>query len=233
MTWQLMSDDIGKLLEEIKRPVTIIGHSLGGQVGMQVLSAGIKKVEKFISVDIAPVDYNFSTSTQMQYINVMQKIDKGHLPRNEAIKTFQKLLPDTDELVVQFLFTNYGTHEGKHGFRIPLESLKEGMIKLGHTFRESFSGNISTPVLFIRGGKSDYINNENISSIKANFKNYSIETMPTSGHWPHYDQPEEFIQIIRNNVQMVGEREEKHPVATCRYQSIHFTLPPPSFSTLL
>jgi pimeloyl-ACP methyl ester carboxylesterase len=200
MTWKLMSDDVGKLLEEIKRPVTIIGHSLGGQVGMQALSTGIKRIEKFIAVDIAPVGYDFSNSTQMQYINAMQKIDDLHLPRKEAIKTFKELLPDTDELVVQFLFTNYGLQNDQHGFLIPLESLKKGMIQLGQTFRESFTGDISTPVLFIRGGRSDYINDENISSIESNFRNYSIETMPASGHWPHYEHPEEFIQIIGNNV---------------------------------
>ena len=199
MTWPLMAADIRGLVEEIQRPVTIIGHSLGGQVAMQALSSGVP-AERFISVDIAPVPYPFVGSAQAKYIDAMLEIDGAALPHRDAIERFRQSLPGTDELIVQFLFTNYADGKGHQpGFLIPLETLKSGMTTLGTTFSQCLSNRITAPTVFIRGGRSDYITDQNIPAIEATFPDHSIAAMPDSGHWPHYDNPTKFIRIIKEH----------------------------------
>lgn len=186
MTWPLMVADIERLFKEINRPVSVIGHSLGGQLLMQTLfslssrETPTNHIQKALIVDIAPKRYDFEQSIQHRYIGEMQRIDG--LPRDEAIRQFRQLEPD--ETILQFLFTNYASSR----FQIPLSALDRGMIHLGKTFE---IGRTSLETLFLKGGRSDYISDETILS--RSFVNYQLKTIESSGHWPHYDNPQQFL----------------------------------------
>jgi pimeloyl-ACP methyl ester carboxylesterase len=52
------------------------------------------------------------------------------------------------------------------------------------------------PSLFIRGGKSDYILNEDIPLIKSMFPQAVIKTIPGATHWVHADAPEELCVLL-------------------------------------
>ncbi|HEY6130754.1 MAG TPA: hypothetical protein VIV27_01985, partial [Halioglobus sp.] len=52
------------------------------------------------------------------------------------------------------------------------------------------------PVLFIKGGASDYIQDQHWSQVRALFPAASIEVMPGSGHWLHVEQPALFNSIV-------------------------------------
>lgn len=50
--------------------------------------------------------------------------------------------------------------------------------------------------LFIRGGLSNYILDEDIDAIENQFLNSNIITIDKAGHWVHAEAPEEFTQSI-------------------------------------
>jgi pimeloyl-ACP methyl ester carboxylesterase len=50
--------------------------------------------------------------------------------------------------------------------------------------------------LFIRGGKSDYINPEDEPLMRELFPHSEIQTIAGAGHWVHADQPEEFMKRV-------------------------------------
>jgi len=54
----------------------------------------------------------------------------------------------------------------------------------------------ANPALFIRGGKSDYINSANELEIRRQFPAAEIQTITAANHWVHADAPEEFVQRV-------------------------------------
>lgn len=201
MSWPEMVKDITRLLDEIDKPVIMMGHSLGGQILMQTLAQPQhrKRITKAIVVDIAPKSYNFEASQQMKYLREMQRIQGAGLGRRAAMEEFQRVEPL--EAIVQFLFTNWGRYnDGREGFLIPLDSIATGMITLGRTFAECIGKEagtkIPTQTLFIKGANSGYLTNP-CQVIDELFQDYDIQTIKDSGHWPHYDRPDEFLRIIQ------------------------------------
>lgn len=206
MTWSHLSNDLQLLLKEINRPVTLVGHSLGGSVSMQYALRDQRalppsgQLEKMIIVDIAPHWYDFSKSVQYRYITAMRGLHQQGLPRQEAISIF-KSSTEPDEQIVQFLFTNYGRlsagGKDRFGFLLPLQVLQDGITTLGQTFMERIQKLKSgTPTCFLKGGRSDYIDEAGEQSIPKHFSNHNILTMPESGHWPHYDNPALFLNLV-------------------------------------
>lgn len=53
---------------------------------------------------------------------------------------------------------------------------------------------IEVPTLFIRGGKSDYVRDEDLPSIKALFPEMELATIEGVGHWLHAEKPQEFFE---------------------------------------
>jgi pimeloyl-ACP methyl ester carboxylesterase len=54
------------------------------------------------------------------------------------------------------------------------------------------------PALFIRSGKSKYINAEDEPLIRELFPQSQILTIAEASHWVHADQPEEFLCLLLN-----------------------------------
>ena len=52
------------------------------------------------------------------------------------------------------------------------------------------------PALFIRGGKSDYINCADELEISRRFPAAQIQTIAAANHWVHADAPEEFVRLV-------------------------------------
>jgi pimeloyl-ACP methyl ester carboxylesterase len=71
---------------------------------------------------------------------------------------------------------------------INLELIGEGM---------QYSGTFEGPTLFVRGEKSNYVNDEDRGVIKSFFPNSTLITMDT-GHWVQAEKPQEFVDIIKN-----------------------------------
>ena len=49
-------------------------------------------------------------------------------------------------------------------------------------------------MLFIRGGKSDYIVEKDLPVMKRQLPNHQLVTLPESGHWIHVDDPMGFMR---------------------------------------
>ena len=53
---------------------------------------------------------------------------------------------------------------------------------------------IHTETLFIRGGKSEYVRDEDFGDIQVLFPNAQFDTVEGAGHWLHAEKPVEFFQ---------------------------------------
>ena len=68
-------------------------------------------------------------------------------------------------------------------------------------FHNSYNG----PTLFIAGGNSKYISEEEMSEIKRLFPKSAVETIAGAGHWVHAEKPAETVNAIVNFLKNKGD----------------------------
>jgi pimeloyl-ACP methyl ester carboxylesterase len=51
-------------------------------------------------------------------------------------------------------------------------------------------------VCFIRGGRSNYIEESDVPIIREAFPQAEIKTIANAGHWVHVDASEEFLKVV-------------------------------------
>jgi esterase len=191
-SYDLMADDLNEFIEDnsLEKPI-IIGHSMGGKTVMHFAMKYPTKFSKLIIVDIAP---KFYPSHHGHIIQGLNSIDLENLKnRNEAEAQLSKFVSNVGER--QFLLKNlYRTEDGKLDWRINLPVLSKEIYQIGGDFTDAKE--ISAPVLFLRGGESGYIYDEDIPAIKKIFTNVIVETIEGAGHWVQAEKPNEFVVAV-------------------------------------
>jgi len=191
MSYPIMGDDLREFLDEHQIfEADMLGHSMGGKVAMQFALEHPARVAKLIVVDIAPKDYPPSQRSLLQAL------------RDVKLQTFRSfgeidaaLAPAVRSPVLrQFLLKNLARDVGTFRWKISLDALIKNYDELTKNIvvREPFN----KPTLFIRGGQSKYIQDEDLTIIKQLFPQAEISTIPNAGHWVHSDASSEFLQIV-------------------------------------
>jgi len=189
-----MAEDINEFIYDhrIQNPV-LLGHSLGGKVAMMVALNNPGMVGKLIIVDVSPGKYRTNTE-HLQLLNAMLSTDLS-VARSRTDVDHQLREKIRSMRLRQFLLKNiYWKDDGSLDWRLNLPVLHANLPLM-------FSGIDSEtvfkkPALFIRGGKSDYITEEDTQLISENFPEAVIRTIPSAGHWLHADAPDEFRSIV-------------------------------------
>ena len=78
-----------------------------------------------------------------------------------------------------------------------MKVIAENQNKIGKTFSIG-EKQITTPTLFIRGEKSNYILDSDTAEIKKHFPDSEIKTIAGAGHWVHADKPKEFAVAVKD-----------------------------------
>jgi pimeloyl-ACP methyl ester carboxylesterase len=189
-----MADDLTEFIEEnqIENPV-LIGHSMGGKVAMTYALENPQKVKKLVVVDISPRKYA-ERITHTQVITQMMSIDLDQIKtRGDVEKILDSKI--SDARVKMFIMKNlYYKLHGKLAWRLNLETINQSMDLLfdGIQSENQYKG----PTLFIRGGMSDYVPDEDIPLIKSMFPEAIIKTISGASHWVHADAPEELCYLL-------------------------------------
>jgi pimeloyl-ACP methyl ester carboxylesterase len=190
-SYPVMVSDLLEFIDEHKLvdPI-IIGHSMGGKVAMNFAVAHPDKLQKLIVVDISPRPYNLE---HYVIINGLKAIPIQTITsRNEADAALADFVPEPD--VRQFLLKNLQRKsEGGFTWKINLPVIDKNLSKIG--FDLEFDGAFDKPTLFIRGGKSKYVRDEDMTRIKEIFPTATLETLDT-GHWVQAEKPQEFVDTV-------------------------------------
>ena len=187
---------VGDVLEfldthEITDPV-IIGHSMGGKVAMNFAVAHPGRLKKLIVVDIAPKAYDMSHYVILEGLKAIpiEKITS----RSEADEALAAHVDEPD--VRQFLLQNLQRKsEGGFKWKLNLPAIDANIGNIGLDLQ--FQGKFEKPVLFVRGGRSNYVKDEDFNRIYEVFPAAKIETLDT-GHWVPAEKPKEFVELVRN-----------------------------------
>jgi pimeloyl-ACP methyl ester carboxylesterase len=171
---------------------TLLGHSMGGKTAMEFARQNAHRLDKLVVADIAPVAYAPHHQSVLAALNAVplhrlqnrtqaEEAMKAHLPNDAATRQFllKSLVRETD---------------GTFGWRFNLELLTQAYANI--LAGVDYDQPIATPTLFVRGGKSQYVDDAGLAKARAMFSNLETCTLPNAGHWVHAEAPEAFYQAV-------------------------------------
>jgi len=192
MNYSLMAEDLKELLENnwIYK-ARIIGHSMGGKTAMQFALDYPDMVEQLAVIDIGPKVYKGN------HEGIFEALNRVNLAAIEGRKEADAVLAETieDYGVRQFLLKNLSRNkEGGYRWKMNLPVIQKHYedILANIEANEVYEG----PALFVGGGKSDYISQEDLEEIKALFPDANMEIVEKSGHWIHAEAPKELYSLL-------------------------------------
>jgi len=190
--YPLMADDLLSFMnrEDISK-ASLLGHSLGGKVAMQFALLHADRVEKLVVVDIAPRAYE---AAQQDVFDALRALDlTGLRTRTQADEALAAHIPH--HAMRRFLLTNL-VHKPEGGlrWRINLDALYAQREQL--TVAINGMVPFEKPALFVRGGQSNYIREDDLTEIQAVFPFAKLATIDGAGHWVHVDALDAFLAAI-------------------------------------
>jgi pimeloyl-ACP methyl ester carboxylesterase len=186
-------DDLGELIENnnIESPI-ILGHSMGGKVAMRYTLENPEIIKGLIVVDTSLRTY-VRFNYHQALIDAMLSVSfDGVESRTEVEDQLALKIPNLR--LRQFLMKNlYWKDRDSLGWRSNLEAIRDNLESMydGVFYSTRYEG----PSIFIRGGNSDYVLDDDLPAIKENFPGTEIVTIEDGTHWVHADEPEQFFEI--------------------------------------
>ncbi len=191
-SYELMSDDLVEYLDDKNiDKAKIIGHSMGGKVAMLFSVFNPERTEKLVVADIAPKPYKPHHQIileALQSLNLDKIESRGEADEQFAIK---------DEGTRLFLLKSlYWKEKGRLDWRFNLPIIAREIEKVGEPLpaQAIYYG----PTLFVRGGDSWYIKDDDMDEIQAHFPEAQLETIDGAGHWLHAEKPHEFFNKVND-----------------------------------
>lgn len=192
MNYSLMATDVLETLDQLSVETTaILGHSMGGKVAMQVALAQPQRVSKLLLADISPV---VNDARHLSILTGLASVDLAQLTgRADADRQLAAFISDAG--VRQFLLKSlYKDELGQFQWRFNVAALQQNYPEI--LAAPAAEGPYTGPVLFIKGGDSDYIQPAHQPHILTLFPAASAKIIQGTGHWLHAEKPAAFSKIV-------------------------------------
>ncbi len=190
--YDVMAADIHHLATELGfNEIILLGHSMGGKVGIAIADKYPGFLKRLIVADIAPKYYPIRHRI---FIDGLSSINLEQLEsRQEADIQLANYIPEPG--IRQFLLKNLDRdHVNGYSWKINLKVIGNHLENVGAATIPVEK--ITIPVLFIRGINSNYVTDEDILEIRKHFTNSKVESIGNAGHWLHAEQPEAFEATV-------------------------------------
>jgi esterase len=186
-----MAEDVIDLWDTLGLEASdVIGHSMGGKVAMQLALTAPERVSKLVVVDMAPRGYQ--PAHELLFRALKEANPAAQESRADIDEFLSATIPDVG--VRQFLLKNLvHTPEG-YRWQMNLDAIVSNYDRIleGLTVFATYEG----PTLFIRGERSDYVQDDDQDLIRAYFPEARLVTIPKSGHWVHAEAPGPFADAV-------------------------------------
>ncbi|MCK9219956.1 MAG: alpha/beta fold hydrolase [Bacteroidales bacterium] len=190
-----LEDDVMELIDTLGlEEVYIIGHSLGGKIGMFFSLNHPDRVKKLVVVDIG-LRKSLASMEHLQLIDAMGQVDFSKAKQRSDVD--KQLARSISSLKLrQFLLKNvYWRDRNMLDWRFNLKAINENLLSIFDV--DTPTGFYPGPVLFIRGGNSNYILDEDVPEIITKFPGATVRTIVNVSHWVHADAPGEFFTLVK------------------------------------
>lgn len=196
-SFSAMAADVFELIEAAGlSQVTVLGHSLGGKVAMQLAMDFPERVKSLIVVDIAPKAY---PPAHKALLEALRAVDLSRFTtRGEVDAVLAGSIPEP--AIRQWLLKSLGRDAaGVLSWKPNLPVLHKRLAELSGGFADmrQYLG----PALFVAGGRSNYVQPEDTPLIKERFPQARREVIPEAGHWVHVDAPGRLGELVKQFLQ--------------------------------
>ncbi|MFL0796937.1 MAG: alpha/beta fold hydrolase [Cellvibrionaceae bacterium] len=187
MSYAHMAADIVELLDDLQlSKAYLLGHSMGGKVGMQVAMNYPDRVAKLIVADISPVTYSVD-----RHGGILEGLRVLAANKLTSRQHADQLLAEyeADKGVRAFLLKNlYRKDEGHFGLRLNLDSV---IANYCDVLTQAPTGNpFEGETLFLKGENSAYIQEKHRDEVMRLFPEVQLKVIADTGHWLHAEKPE-------------------------------------------
>ena len=191
-----MAESVEQWLDEQGLQTTsIVGHSLGGKVAMELALRKPQRVNKIVVLDIAPVHY---TPHHNEVFAGLLSFEPHTLAsRKQADELMSRYVKEP--AVRSFLLKNLTRNEaGTFIWRMNLAVLHDDYNKI---LLANTEGKFSGPILFVKGSNSDYLLEKYRPEIQKRFSSAELKVVSGAGHWLHAEKPDLIASITKNYLQ--------------------------------
>lgn len=190
MSYPELAADVFRLMDHLEiNKAHLIGHSMGGKITMECALQKPERVLSVVAADIAPVGY------QARHNHILEALEQLPIDtmsqRKEADQALAKSIAEPG--VRQFLLKNLTRVDDHFAWRLNLEGIKHNYPQING---EISSGHYNGPILFIKGGNSDYLTAEHESAIRDRFSDTDVKVIADTGHWLHAEKPHIFNRLV-------------------------------------
>jgi pimeloyl-ACP methyl ester carboxylesterase len=205
-----MAELVATELQRLGEPVTLVGHSMGGKVAMQLALRRPELLRALVVVDIAPVEYPLKggrtddpdeeASPFAAFIEAMRSMDLTRLAsRDDADAALRTAVPSrmVRSFLLQSLVRDGVGADGGWRWRLNLELLERDLGELRGFPDPPPGATFDGPVLWIAGANSTYVLPEDRPRMDALFPAARLVKIKDAGHWVHSEQPETFLATLR------------------------------------
>jgi len=202
--------DLAQLVHQKKlAPVTIVGHSLGGAIGLSYTGIHPDTVAKVVAIEgLGPPPAMIAALTQqkihqrmLEWIDAMRAL-AGRTPRKYASleEAFTRMQSENPRLTPEQArhLTVHGVNQNEDGtyswkFDNYMRAFSPYSFNSGDT--RDLWGRVTCPTLLVRGTES-WASNPLEDGRAAYFQNATVANIEKAGHWVHHDQLEVFLEIV-------------------------------------
>jgi pimeloyl-ACP methyl ester carboxylesterase len=200
-----MKDDLYELVNDLAlKKFFLAGHSMGGKTAMSFALKWPEMLNGLLIADVSPFinesagDHAYSHHSEI--LNAILSIDLHKIStRGEVERLLSEKIPSEKErgLILKNLQrTSDNSFVWKLNSAILLKNL--GRIMEGLDRRTALTQRISGfPVIFLKGGESDYIPEGDFSDIMKIFPAAEIIEVPGAGHWIQVDRPDDVVKNLK------------------------------------
>lgn len=190
----MVADVLGWMDANLEESPVLLGHSMGGKVAMKLACENPERVKKLVVVDISPKLY--PKTHDYEFVGMREVDLEGLKSRGVAEAVLERHVPDWG--LRKFLLTNLERCKDGGGFRwsINLDAIEPRLREIEKSplgVGQRFEGD----TLFVMGGKSRYYAAEDIALVKEHFPASRVEVIGESGHNPHFECREVFVELVR------------------------------------
>jgi len=192
MDYSTMAADIHAFMEQhALSSAYLAGHSMGGKTAMQLALNHPSVVDKLIAIDMPPQ----ANSPGHEFIfRALKAMDLSRIKRRKDAD--EQLKASIDELGIrQFLLKNLErSPDNGYQWKMNLPAIEKAYSEIikAVSANQPYTG----PTLFIKGGRSDYLDEHKLSTYQTLFPKATLQTIKKAGHWVHAEAPKQFTKTL-------------------------------------
>ncbi|MEM6935186.1 MAG: alpha/beta fold hydrolase [Pseudomonadota bacterium] len=191
MDYPAMADDLAAFVERhCGGSACLIGHSMGGKASLAAALRHSGAIRAVMAMDSAPLTHRSGFAA---YTRAMMDIDLTRLDsRADADSALAPVIPERG--IRDFLLQNLRRGDQGWQWRLNLPVVAAALETVSGF--PAIEGRFDGPVMFLRGGDSDYVPDDIVERCAPQFPKATMATIANAGHWLHAQQPQQVTDAI-------------------------------------